>query len=212
MELRYLLAVDPSLRSSGWALFKINGGGLLGVGKITCLPTKYTLSDRYKDVQEKVVNLYSKIDLGASDIIVCESQTTMRDPKAAFKVEHVRSVFEVIGRQRYVSIPGRINPRSIHSELLGLTGKQAKRVEVKYSATKFAWGLFSEAFQSLGVVADESGLARHQDIVDAVLLGHLGCLWINRAKLVGAELSEVFLDNRHVGSQRRAWSNLISKN
>lgn len=176
--MRKLLAVDPSLTCSGWALFLLSESGhkapvLRGVGKVRSLPPKHPLSFRLVDLQAKVKSILESIDLGANDVLVCEAQTTMRDPHAAFKVEQVRCIFETIARDRNVSVPGRLNPRSVQHEVMGLKGQQLARKIVKDTAVAVAQVLFSADLKALGFASDTKNLSRHQDIVDALLLGAL---------------------------------------
>ncbi len=176
--MRKLLAVDPSLTCSGWALFLLTDGGLKapvlkGVGKVRSLPPKHALSFRLVDLQAKVKSILESIDLGANDVLVCEAQTTMRDPHAAFKVEQVRCIFETIARDRSVSVPGRLNPRSVQHEVMGLRGQQLGRKIVKDTAVAVAQVLFAADLKALGFATDTKHLSKHQDIVDALLLGAL---------------------------------------
>jgi hypothetical protein len=69
--------------------------------------------------------------------MVCEAATTVRDPHNALKVETVRAMFESVARGRLVGVPGRINPRSVQFEVMGLSGKQLPRAEVKDMAIWF---------------------------------------------------------------------------
>src|SRR5689334_2486040 len=124
MPYRYLLSVDPSLTCSGWALFSLRSTALMGVGKIRSLPPSHALPDRLNDLQRKVQAVFDQFQLTEKDILVCEAPTTMKDPSAAIKVEQVRGMFESLARTRRVTVPGRINPRTVHHELLGLKGRQ----------------------------------------------------------------------------------------
>src|SRR5690606_567012 len=131
-----LLAVDPSLTCSGWALFELatarpGQGKLVAVGKIRSLSPRVPLATRFSDLQRKIVGVYESLSLSGNDVLICESQTTMRDPRAAFKVEQVRGIFETVARSRSLHVPGRINPRSVQSEVMGLRGKQLARAVVK---------------------------------------------------------------------------------
>lgn len=116
----------------------------------------------------------------------------MRDPRAAFKVEQVRGIFETLARTRTVSIPGRINPRSVHHEVLGLSGRQLPRTEVKKVAVAVARQLFSDSFRGLGFDPTAKNLTRHQDIVDAVLIGYLGLSKLKTANFAGEDLGDLW--------------------
>lgn len=170
LKSRYLLAIDPSLTCSGWALFSVESGSLLGVGKIRSMKPSFELSLRYKDLQHQIHSLFETLAIGSSDMLVCEAPTTMKDPKAAFKVEQVRGIFETLARQRGAFVPGRVNPRTVHFEILGLKGKQLKREIVKQTACTVAAHLHSKALFKIGF-KDAAELKRHQDIADALLIG-----------------------------------------
>lgn len=186
-----LLSVDPSLTCSGWALFSLDGS-LLGVGKIKCLPATEALGTRLLDLQKKIHQTLRAIELGARDVLVCEGPTTMKDPKAAIKVEQVRSIFEAVAREFEVRVPGRINPRTVHSEVMGLRGRQLPRLQVKEIAVRLAETLYQEPLKRLGFSPDVKNLSRNQDIVDALLLGNVALSKVNTAVLSGMELERFF--------------------
>lgn len=169
---RFLLTIDPSLTCSGWALFSVKNNRLLGVGKVRSLSPKFGLASRFSNLQEQIHSLYQQLDVGKNDILVCEAPTTMRDPKAALKVEQVRGIFETLARQRGSLVPGRVNPRTVHFEILGLRGKQMQRLIVKDTARRVATHLYSDALQEIGFEQVDA-LHRHQDVVDALLIGSL---------------------------------------
>jgi len=189
---RYLLGVDPSLTCSGWALFNVSSERLIAVGKMRSLPPKLPLPKRLVDLQERIEQLLKSLDLGNADIMVAEAPTTMRDPRAAFKVEQVRTIFETLGRKRGLLVPGRLNPRSIHHELLGLRGKQRPRAEVKEMAVQVVSRLFCDGLQALSFSPTAENLRKHQDIVDALLLGYLGMTRVRSALQTGSAVIDQF--------------------
>ena len=190
---RYLLTVDPSLTCSGWALFAINSGTLCGVGKIKSLKPQFALSERYNQLQLQIMGLLDQIKFGDQDILVCEAPTTMKDPKAAIKVEQVRGIFETLARDRGALVPGRLNPRTVHSELLGFKGKQAARKIVKEAASSVAHRLFKEQLSKIGF-KNEEPISRHQDIVDALLIGSVILSRIKRSYAASIDCSRFPLD------------------
>ena len=187
-----LLAIDPSLTCSGWALFDLQQEVVLGVGKVKSQPPTVPLQDRLVDLQSKIEGLISSLGISPKDLVLCEAPTTMKDPRAAIKVEQVRGIFESIARARSATVPGRLNPRSVHSEVLGLTGKQVPRKEVKEVAVQICGSLFSRDLKKLGFDCSLINLKRHQDIVDALLIGHLAVRKIKGVLNTGGDLSEVF--------------------
>jgi hypothetical protein len=116
----------------------------------------------------------------------------MRDPRAAIKVEQVRGIFEAIARQCLLEVPGRINPRSVHTELMGLKGRQAARELVKQTAVQIVKSSFEDSLNALGFEASEKSLIQHQDIVDAILLGQLAVYRIKGAERAKLKLSAMF--------------------
>jgi len=198
---RSLLAVDPSLTCSGWALFSISDGRICSVGKVRSDPPPLTMGERLKSLQSRIESILERLKLGPEDLLVCEAATTVRDPHNALKVENVRSIFEAVARTRSISVPGRINPRSVQHEVMGLSGKQAARAEVKLAAQRTVEYLYAEDLGRLGFPG--SGLGKHQDIVDAILIGRLALTRIQSAQDGGLPLETVFAHGE--GQQRRGW-------
>jgi Holliday junction resolvasome RuvABC endonuclease subunit len=192
-ELHRILAIDPSLTCSGWALFHISSGKVLGVGKIRSLSPSIHLATRLRALQTEVRELYQALKLDQRDIVICEAPTTMRDPKAAIKVEQVRCVFEVLARDFLATVPGRVNPKSVHTELLGFKGAQPKRDIVKESARNYVTRFLSDDLRRLRLPEDCEGLKRHQDLVDALLLGVFSLARIGRAMLAGLDMERALI-------------------
>lgn len=207
MHLGRLIAVDPSLTCSGWALFHVSTGNLLAIGKIRAPSSATPLPLRLTMLQRQVDELMGVLKLGGDDVLVCEAQTTMKDPRAAFAVEQVRCIFESLGRARSVRVPGRVNPRSVQSEIMGLKGKQLARPIVKETAVIVAKALYEQALLSLGFDVEHSALKRNQDIVDALLVGTLALSKIRTSRVESSVvLEELFVGKRRmrvtVGSSR----------
>ena len=198
MYTRRLLAIDPSLTCSGWAMFSIQTGTLSAVGKIRSLAPSYPLAQRLRDLQSKIDNIFHKLKIITNDVLVCEAPTTMRDPRAAFKVEQVRGIFEALARSSGLIVPGRINPRSVHHEIMGLRGKQLAREQVKETAVHVVHALYQKPLSGMGFDTTKAALTRHQDIIDAILVGNLALTWINAATLAGIDLEEYFESRKAV--------------
>lgn len=198
-----LLAVDPSLTCSGWALFgcvksELQQGKLLAVGKVKSLPTSFKLPERYKDLQNKISNIFEQLQLAKDDVLVCESPTTMRDPGAAFKVEQVRGIFETVARSKGLAVPGRINPRTVQSQIMGLKGKQLERSIVKRTASVLVQSLYKMELSEMGFDVTLANLTRNQDIVDAILVGSMAL-----SKLRFANYGELTLEDSFLASESR---------
>lgn len=196
---RYLMSVDPSLTCSGWALFDVISATILGVGKIKSLSPKVSLGERLSDLQRKIEHVFSSVELNENDVLICEAPTTMKDPHAAIKVEQVRGLFEVVARARSVTVPGRINPRSVQSEVMGLRGRQLARTTVKETAVFVVNQLHGARLKELGVCTELDDLKKNQDIVDAILVGVTGLTWMRSAAHGEQSLEEYF----HVPSGSR---------
>lgn len=192
---RNLLAIDPSLTCSGWALFDLRSFELTAVGKIRSLPASVPYAERLKDLHSRIHSLLKELDGGANDVLVCESPTTMRDPRAAFKVEQVRCTFESIARERNMSVPGRLHPRTVQYEVMGLRGKQLSRQVVKETATCVVERLYSRELREMGIMETGRSLRRHQDIVDAILLGNLAVNKIKSGLRGGVPLDCLFSES-----------------
>ena len=187
-----LLAVDPSLTCSGWALFEVGSGALLGTGKLRALPPHHHLADRLKDLQTRVMEVFVMLRLGGEDVLVCEAPTTMRDPKAAIKVEQVRCIFENLARIRGMRVPGRINPRTVHGEVLRMSGAQQSRSVIKEAALQAVVFLFGSDLTALGLPKSAVELKRHQDIVDAILIGYVSVARVQQATRAAIKIEEFF--------------------
>ena len=201
--LRYLMAVDPSLTCSGWALLSIPEGEILAVGKIKAAPPSVPMATRLERLQGAIKKVLSNLSLGELDVLVCEAPTSIKDPHNAIKVEQVRGIFESTGRSRGVTVPGRVNPRSVQYEVMGLKGKQVARLEVKAAAVRTVQYLSAPALQRLGIEASEAVLKKHQDIVDAMLIGRFAVLRIQGALDSRQPLEQVF--DTQVKQQRSSW-------
>lgn len=201
-----LLAVDPSLTCSGWALFDTDRERLLGVGKVRSLPSMLALARRLADLQEKIELVFESCGLGSGDILVCEAETTMKDPRAMIKQERVRGVFETVARRRRLLVPGRMNPRTVQSEMMGLRGAQAARAVVKDHAVHVVQRLYREKLERLGFDTDAHNLKRHQDVVDALLIGSMALVRIREARMAGVDVAELFEARRwRRRSSRAGW-------
>ncbi len=196
---RHLLSVDPSLACSGWALFSVSEGTIRAVGKIKAAKPPLPLPVRLERLQESIGRVLDELRLGLGDVLVCEAPTTMKDPHNAIKVEQVRGLFESLGRGRGLTVPGRVNPRSVQYEVMGLRGRQLARVEVKAAAVRTAEFLYAKELRSLGLAE----LRKHQDIVDAILVGRLALLQIEAARNAMAPLESVFGTQQK--QDRRSW-------
>jgi Holliday junction resolvasome RuvABC endonuclease subunit len=187
-----LLAVDPSLTCTGWAAFALPRGVLYGVGKVRSIPAAFPLAKRLEDLQRQIAGLFESLNLSSGDILICEAETTMRDPRAAFKVERVRGIFESLARSRSVCVPGRLNPRTVQYEVMGLGGRQPERKSVKEAAVRVVSSVYSSQLKKLGFDVSEDNLRRNQDIVDAILVGSLGTTKIIAAEQAGMALERAF--------------------
>jgi Holliday junction resolvasome RuvABC endonuclease subunit len=210
METSRLLAVDPSLTCTGWALFCVERGHLLGVGSLKALPPSVTMPERLAELQGRINKVYESLKLGSKDIVFCEAPTTMKDPRAAITVEQVRSIFETIARARGVVVPGRINPRSVHNLVMGLRGKQLPRAQIKEMAVSLVATLYTKPLQALGFDVSKESLKKNQDIVDALLLGNLGLTWIREARACAQPLVHYVADRTPTRSQTR-WQAAIKR-
>lgn len=200
---RYLMAIDPSLTCSGWALLSIPQGEIVAVGKIKGAPPSIPMATRLERLQGTINKVITNLALGERDVLVCEAPTTMKDPHNAIKVEQVRGLFESTGRNRGVTVPGRVNPRSVQFEVMGLKGKQMVRTEVKAAAVRTVQYLYAPALQRLGIEASDEALKKHQDIVDAMLIGRFAVLQIQGALSSRQPLESVF--DTQVKQQRSSW-------
>ncbi len=203
MKYNRLIAIDPSLTCTGWSLFSLNDGVLRGVGNIKALPPATPMAERLERLQSRVEDLLAGLKLGSRDILVCESQTSMLDPKAAIKVEQVRGIFEVLARAQGVLVPGRMNPRTVQREMLNFRGVQQKRYDVKIAACKVVKNLFSEQLTALGFDCSIKNLIKHQDITDAILVGNISVSRVRDAKYAKVAIEKLFVEKK--GASKRLY-------
>ncbi len=170
-----LLAIDPSLRSSGWVLFDVKTEKPLKAGIIGESDSRESMSFRLLSFQKKVDSLYKEIELNARDVLVLEGPAQLvLNPSTSTKVEQIRGIFESLARSRGVFIPGRINPRTLQVELLGMKGKQKERKEVKLMAQNVSNHLYGDTLRKIVTSnTDKKTKIISQDIVDASLIGAL---------------------------------------
>lgn len=199
MAYKRLFAVDPSLTCSGWALFNVAPSSLIAVGKLKSLPAAISLPKRLLNLQDRIASIFEELNLQSDDVVVCESQTTMRDPRAAFKVEQVRGIFETLARERGASVPGRLNPRTVQQEVMGLRGKQLKRDIVKNTAIQVVLNVYREGLREMGFPCTEAGLKKHQDVVDAILIGSLAVDRVKAAEQGRMPLEDIFKPRQSSG-------------
>jgi hypothetical protein len=83
--------------------------------------------------------------------------------------------------------------------VLGLRGSQLNRAYVKAAGVTVAGQLYGNALAELGFDIDSEQLKKHQDIVDALLVGSLALSRVRSADRAGSSLDELFDD----GFQRR---------
>ena len=180
----YLFALDPSLTSSGWALFCLKTLEPKKTGILKTLSTEFSLEQRLSDLQRQVRALYKDLELGKNDYFICEGPAPLvLNPSSSMKVERVRGVFETLARESSIKILGRINPRTVQAELMGLKGKQIERKEVKKIARDLANKMFSSYLKE-----NKS----NQDIIDAILIGALVSSKLKLAKDTKVDLEVLF--------------------
>lgn len=206
-----LLAVDPSLTCSGWVLFSLQSLKPLFAGTISppgpkCLP----LCERFEFLQNEVFNLLSNFSLSSKDYLVTEGPAPLvQNPSSSTKVEQVRSTFEVLARNQGVTVPGRVNPRTIQTQLLGLKGAQIERSKVKAIAKSTANQLYGKELEQ---ICKQSGFSISQDIIDASLIGGYAGSLIKNAIVSNIPAWKFFLpkhsSNNRSGSLRWSASDL----
>jgi Holliday junction resolvasome RuvABC endonuclease subunit len=184
----FLLAVDPSLRQSGWALFDMSAEAPVSCGIISPFDHKAALSERLLSLHKSVEALFNELSLSSGDYVVCEGPAPVSlNPSSSIKVEQVRGLFEGIARTQGILVPGRLNPRTIQTELFGLRGKQIPRKEVKQVARSILLQMFggnkSLSFD-LNIISE--------DAIDAILIGVLARIKILHALKTGCILSSLF--------------------
>ena len=189
-----LLAVDPSLKASGWVLFDIENEMPVKAGIITPPGPGLSLAERLLCLQSDVVRLIQGLDLGQEDILVCEGPAPLvLNPMSSIKVEHVRGIFETVARSNSIIVPGRINPRTVQIELIGLRGRQIERKEVKRAARDISERLFGGL---LSEISEMQGKNRQlsQDIVDAALIGVVAVSKIKMCQKIGIDIYSAFAE------------------
>lgn len=203
---RFLIAVDPSLTCSGWALFSLADGAPLAAGTLEAGGPEHSMSDRLEELQKNISQLFNQLRMGNHDVLVCEGPAPLvLNPSSAIKVERVRSIFESVARGRGVVVPGRINPRTVQTEILGLRGKQLQRAVVKETARVTAQQLFGAQLSVLPLYG--SGKTHRQlpqDVIDALLIGAVALSRVRLAEQSQRPLTEAFTSKSESRSLARS--------
>lgn len=193
-----LIAIDPSLRSSGWVLFDIQNESILDGGVLSAPNARNILANRFENLQTQVTELFRRLSLSIHDILVVEGPAHLvLNPSTAIKIEQVRGIFESVARSMGVVVPGRINPRTVQTELLGLKGKQLPREQIKAMAYQVATRLFGGALHTM--INDNKPRKKEiicQDVIDASLIGALVIARIKYCQLTGSDLCESLSEGR----------------
>jgi hypothetical protein len=72
---------------------------------------------------------------------------------------------------------------------MGLRGKQLQRSIVKQSALQTVQSLYADSLRAFGL----SVIKSHQDIIDAILLGHLATSRLKSALTTGVSIESCFI-------------------
>lgn len=201
---RYLLAVDPSLTASGWALFSLTNGLPMAVGLLSPPGPAELLARRLSALQRAVADTFVKLELGEGDYLVCEGPAPLvKNPQSALKVEGVRGIFEAVARTNGLEVPGRINPRTVQNELLGMRGPQLPRKTVKEWARKAALQMYASQISRLFTAPQAKPAPRiPQDIIDAMLIGAVAVARVQLALRSGAPVDTAFHGSRTRSASR----------
>ena len=179
-----LLAIDPSLTQTGWALFELGKKEVLEWGVIGGGSSRISLEIRLVNIQTQVRNLLEQFGLTNCDYLICEGPAPITlNPSSSIKVEQVRGIFETLARDMGISVLGRVNPKTVQAELLGIRGKQLPRKEVKDLARLVIKRIYPKIYQSTHL---------EQDIIDAMLIGILAETRISNAIKAGQDPLRVF--------------------
>ncbi|MCB0324153.1 MAG: hypothetical protein KDD69_11295, partial [Bdellovibrionales bacterium] len=121
-----------------------------------------------------------------------------------------------VARTQQLVVPGRINPRTVQTELLGMRGKQLSRNEVKQWARETAQKLFGEALAELPIhgMRASGRTARQkqvpQDVIDALLIGAVAVARVQLSRSINSSLEAMFESRRQVpsrgGRRMNGWS------
>ena len=160
----------------------------MAVGTLAPPGPTLPMPHRMQKLQSSVEMLFDELLLCPGDVLVCEGPAPLvKNPQSALKVEGVRGLFETLARGRGLEVPGRVNPRTVQSELLGMKGKQLPRIQVKEWARATAMQLFGEELKEItnGKIS--------QDIIDAVLIGSFLLARLKIAEKTGMALEQAIL-------------------
>jgi len=180
----------------------------VAVGIIEPPGSEYPLEIRLQSLQDKVAAILSMLNLGEKDYVLCEGPAHLvLNPNSALKVERVRSIFETVARSCGLCVPGRLNPRTVQTELLGFKGPQVARKEVKIAAREVAIRLFSKDLSNIDFYGCSKKKNVPQDIIDALLIGSLASSRIEYSLQHKIKAEEMFLPKQKKASGGRArWS------
>ena len=201
---RKLLAIDPSLTASGWVLFAAESSIPLALGVLSPPGPKHALAKRLDELQLSIEDLFIELKMQEGDLLICEGPAPLvLNPQSALKVEQVRGIFESVARNANITVPGRLNPRTVQSELLGMRGPQLKREVVKTWARETAMQLYGNELEHLWKQREQKKKIP-QDVIDAVLIGTLAISKIKLCLQTGSHISEAFLSKNSRVHYRKA--------
>ena len=208
-----LLAIDPSLNSSGWVMFNIAKASPLSIGIIPSKNTSskrktklsnLTLAERLYFIQKEVEESLEELKLGPNDILVCEGPAPLvLNPQTALKLEHVRGIYETLARHRGACVPGRLNPKTVQTEILNLKGKQLARPIIKDLITQTAKHIFASDLERLILKNPDILIKRRsgkteipQDIYDALLIGAVAVSKLQLCQKTQTDIFSIFSEKQ----------------
>ncbi|MCS6961758.1 MAG: crossover junction endodeoxyribonuclease RuvC [Deltaproteobacteria bacterium] len=160
-----VLAVDPSSSSLGWAIIDTREIPL--DAGVFYYNTDISISNRVKHIVNEIKHIIDCYNLKRGDYFVVESSAGCINPRTFLILERIRGAGEAVALLNGLTVLGRINPRSIHVNLLGIK-KSLARVFVKSAIRSYVEKQFSAFLKS----AEIEVIPKNQDVFDALLLGY----------------------------------------
>lgn len=157
------------------------------------------MTKRLLHLQDTVTEVICGLRMQSGDLLVCEGPAPLvLNPSSALKVERVRGIFESVARAQQLQVLGRINPRTVQTELLGMRGKQLARAEVKTWARQTAERIFGASLDELPLYgARRKGRDLPQDVIDALLIGSVAASRVQLSLTGNIPLDTLFESRRH---------------
>lgn len=157
-----VLAIDPALSTTGYAVISINGEKIIYANKF-CTQPKYSDDDRIDAIVSMLFSVASQYKVSA---IALEDGFLGKNAKTAMQLSQLRgAIIEIFKFHKY-SVSHML-PTEIRHEL-GIGGNASKEQVAQYITNIYK---YSDKFTLIGPYSDKQGKNKTSDIYDSISIG-----------------------------------------